>query len=715
MSKVKHVEFKVGTNTYRIETGEMALQANGAVKISVGDTMVLVAATSAKTPREGVDFFPLMVEYEEKMYAIGKFPGSYFRRESRPPESAILTSRLIDRPIRPLFPDGFRNDVQIIATLVSSDQSIQADIIAINGASAALALSDIPFMGPVGAVRVGWINNKWVIDPTYEQLAVSSLDLVVAGTDDAILMVEAGANMLNEEMMLSAIEHGHKEIKKIVNNIKKFAEKIGKAKQQVGVDFPVFVPDVKLTEYVQQNYFVQYYAAMHMHDKAERNTALSNISDEINAYLASLDNEAELKKIHLKNPGYLPIIIDNLEEKIMKKMVLKEKIRIDGRKNHEIREISTSVGLLPRAHGSGLFTRGQTQVLSVATLGSAGDMQSLDEIDPEIEKKYLHHYNFPPFSVGEVRPVRSAGRREIGHGNLARRALLPVLPDDKDFPYTIRVVSEVLSSNGSSSMASTCGSTLAMLDAGVPLKKMVGGVAMGLVKGDDDYAILTDILGDEDHLGDMDFKVTGTLTGITALQMDIKIRGISLDIMRDAMEQARKGRIYILHKMMETISEPKPDLSQYAPRIITLKINVEKIGELIGPGGKTIKKIVEETGVKIDIDDDGTVFIVSNEKEASDRAKEWVERLTRVAKPGEIYNGKVTRITNFGAFVELYPNGPEGLIHISQLSDQRVRSVEDVVKIGQALTVRISEIDSQGRVNLTRRGLPETQESIPVN
>jgi polyribonucleotide nucleotidyltransferase len=715
MSKAKHVEFKVGTNTYRIETGELALQASGAVKIQVGDTMVLVSATSSKKPREGIDFFPLMVDYEEKMYAVGKIPGSYFRRESRPPESAILTSRLIDRPIRPLFPDGYRNDVQVVATLVSSDQSIQADIIAVNGASAALALSDIPFMGPIGAVRIGWINNKWVIDPTYEQLGTSELDLVVAGTDDAILMVEAGANMLNEEMMLSAIEQGHKEIKKIVSNIRKLAEKYGKPKQQEGKDYPLFVPAENLTAYVRDNHYDKYSAAMHIPDKTERKTALSAIGDEIKAYLASLEDGNELKKVHQESPGYLPVIIDKLEEKIMKAMVLKEQVRIDGRKNDEIREITTDVGLLPRAHGSGLFTRGQTQVLSVATLGSAGDMQSLDEIDPEIEKKYLHHYNFPAFSVGEVRPMRSPGRREVGHGNLARRALMPVLPDDKDFPYTIRVVSEVLSSNGSSSMASTCGSTLALLDAGVPLKKMVGGVAMGLIKGEDDYAILTDILGDEDHLGDMDFKVTGTLTGITALQMDIKIRGISIDIMRDALEQARKGRIHILHKMMETISEPKPDLSPYAPRIITIQISVDKIGELIGPGGKTIKKIVEETGVKIDIDDDGTVFIVSNEKEASDKAREWVERLTRVAKPGEIYTGKVTRITNFGAFVELYPNGPEGLIHISQLSEQRVRSVEDVVKIGQPLTVKISEIDSQGRVNLTRRGLKETEESIPVN
>jgi len=711
MSKLKHVEFKVGTNTYVIETGELALQANGSVKISVGDTMVLVAATSSKSPREGIDFFPLMVDYEEKMYAVGKIPGSYHRRESRPPESAILTSRLIDRPIRPLFPEGFRNDVQIIATLISSDQVTQADVIAINGASAALAISDIPFMGPVAGVRIGWINNKWVIDPTYEQMDESSLDLVVVGTDDAILMVEAGANMLNEEMMLSAIEHGHKEIKKIVSAIKKFAEKVGKPKQKEG-EYKVFQPDQRLVDYVSENFYDKYSAAMHIAEKSERKENLTKVWDELKAHLDGLDDQTEIKQVYLENPKYLSMVKDKIEEKIMKNMVLKEKVRIDGRKNDEIREITSRVGLLPRAHGSGLFTRGQTQALSVATLGSAGDMQSLDEVNPEMEKRYLHHYNFPAFSVGEVKPMRSPGRREVGHGNLARRALIPVLPSDKEFPYTIRVVSEVLSSNGSSSMASTCGSTLALLDAGVPLKKMVGGVAMGLIKGEDDYAILTDILGDEDHLGDMDFKVTGTLTGITALQMDIKIRGISIEIMRDALEQARKGRIHILHKMMETISEPKPDLSPYAPRIITIKISVDKIGELIGPGGKTIKKIVEETGVKIDIDDDGTVFIVSNEKEASDKAREWVEKLTRVAKPGEIYDGRVTRITNFGAFVEIY-TGTEGLIHISQLSDQRVRNVEDVVKIGQTLTVKISEIDSQGRINLTRRGLSE--ESVPVN
>lgn len=713
MSKIKHTEFKVGTRTYLIETGELALQANAAVKISVGDTAVLVAATCTKDPREGVDFFPLMVDYEEKMYAVGKIPGSYQRRESRPPESAILTSRLIDRPLRPLFPDGYRNDVQVVATLVSSDQVTQADVIAVNGASAALAISDIPFHGPIGAVRIGRINNKWVVDPTYEQLGESELDLVIAGTDDAILMVESEANILNEEMMLSAIEHGHKEVKKIVNAIRKFAEKVGKPKQREGIDYKVFIPDPRLDSYIQEQFHGKYSEAMHIADKIERKDALAKVEQEIKAHLESFDDENELKKLYLENPGFLPIIVDKLQEKIMKNMVLKEKKRIDGRKLDEIREISTKVGLLPRAHGSGLFTRGQTQVLSVATLGSAGDMQNLDEVNPEMEKRYLHHYNFPPFSVGEVKPMRTPGRREIGHGNLARRAIIPVLPDEKEFPYTIRVVSEVLGSNGSSSMASTCGSTLALLDAGVPLKKMVGGVAMGLVKGENDYAILTDILGDEDHLGDMDFKVTGTLIGITALQMDIKIRGISIEIMRDALEQARKGRIFILHKMMETISEPRPELSKYAPRIIIIKISVDKIGELIGPGGKTVKKIVEETGVKIDIDDDGSVFIVSNEKEASDKAREWVERLTKVAKPGEIYNGKVTRITNFGAFVELYP-GTEGLVHISQLSDQRVRSVEDVVKLGQILTVKISEIDSQGRVNLTRRGLTEPESNVPV-
>lgn len=701
MNQIKSIEFKVGTNTYRIETGELALQANGSVKINVGDTVVMASAVASKDPREGIDFFPLMVDYEEKMYSIGKIPGSYYRREAKPPESAILTSRLIDRPIRPLFQDGYRNDVQIVATLLSSDQNTQADVIAVNAASAALALSDIPFLGPIGAVRIGRINNKWVIDPTYEQLQESSLDLVVAGTEDAILMVEAGVNMLNEEMLLSAITLGHDEIKKIVAAINDLAKQAGKAKQQEGVDYKLYLPDPKLVEYVTANFFGRYNEAMRVKDKGQRKDALSVIKKDLKANLEQLADDSEVKKLYLANPKFLAIVIDKIEEKIMKAMVLNEKIRIDGRTTEEIRTITTRVGLLPRTHGSGLFTRGQTQVLSVATLGSAGDMQNLDEVDPEAQVRYLHHYNFPGFSVGEPKPLRTPGRREVGHGNLARRALLPVLPDEREFPYTIRVVSEVLSSNGSSSMASTCGSTLALLDAGVPLKKMVGGVAMGLIKGEDSYAILTDILGDEDHLGDMDFKVTGTLTGITALQMDIKIRGISIEIMRDALEQARKARLHIIGKMMETITEPKPDLSPYAPRIIIIQIPQEKIGELIGPGGKTIKKIVEETGVKIDIDDDGSVFIISSDRVAADKAKEWVTRLTRVAKVGEVYDGRVTRTTNFGAFVELYP-GTEGLIHISNLSDKRVRSVEEVVKVGDSLKVRIAEIDGQGRVNLAR-------------
>lgn len=701
MNQIKTTEFKVGSNTYKMETGELALQANCAVKVTVGETVVLAVATASSSPREGIDFFPLMVDYEEKMYSIGKIPGSFQRREARPPESATLTSRLIDRPLRPLFPDGYRNDVQVITYLLSSDQSHQADVVAINAASAALSLSDIPFHGPIGAVRVGFINKKWVIDPSYEQLEESELDLVVAGTDDGILMVEAGANILNEEMMITAIELGHKEIKKIVASINKFAKDAGKEKQKESIDYELFLPNPKLSDYVSKNWYAKYNESMHIKDKAERRASFSKIKEEIVQSLAALPEDDEVKVLYLAKTKYLPMVIDHIQEKVMKDMVLNEKVRIDGRTTDEIRQITTSVGLLPRTHGSGLFTRGQTQVLSVVTLGSAGDTQNLDEVDPCTEKRYLHHYNFPGFSVGEVKPSRSPGRREIGHGNLARRALLPVLPDEKDFPYTIRVVSEVLASNGSSSMASTCGSTISLLDAGVPLKKMVGGVAMGLIKGDDNYAILTDILGDEDHLGDMDFKVTGTLTGITALQMDIKIRGISLEIMRDALEKARKGRLHILHKMMEVISEPKADLSPYAPRIITLKVSQDKIGELIGPGGKTIKKIVEETGVKIDIEDDGSVFIISSDKDAAEKAKNWVIRLTRVPKVGEVFNGIITRTTNFGAFVELYP-GTEGLIHISQLSEKRIRSVEEIVRVGDPFSVKINEIDNQGRVNLVR-------------
>jgi len=712
MNKVKRSEFKVGTQTYFIETGEMALLANGSVTIGVGDTMLLVAATSSKEPREGIDFFPLMVDYEEKMYSIGKIPANYIKREGRPPESAILTSRLIDRPIRPLFPEGYRNDVQVVATLLSSDQSVQADIIAINGASAALAISDIPFLGPIGAVRVGRINNKWVVNPTYEQLDESELDLVIAGTDDAIMMVEAGVNMLNEEMMLTALEYGHKEIKKIVKEIKKLAKEVGKPKQ-TEENYKPFIAPKLLEEYVSENFISVYGEAMRITDKEERKAKFSELKKTIKGALESLQDDNEVKALYQSNGGYLNLILDTMQKKLMKQMVLKEKVRIDGRGLEEVRLISSKVGLIPRTHGSALFTRGTTQALSITTLGSAGDAQSLDEINPETEKRYMHNYNFPPFSVGEVKPLRTPGRREVGHGALARRALLPVLPSEAEFPYSIRVVSEVLSSNGSTSMASTCGSTLSLLDAGVPLKKMVGGVAMGLVKEGDEYAILTDILGDEDHLGDMDFKVAGTMTGITALQMDMKIRGISIEIMREAMEQARKGRLFILQKMMETISEPKPDLSPYAPRILSLQVPVDKIGELIGPGGKNIKKIVEETGVKIDIDDDGTVFIVSSDREASNKAKAWVERVTKVVKAGEIYDGKVVRITNFGAFVELYP-GAEGLVHISQLSEQRVRSVEDVVKIGQTLKVKVNEIDSQGRVNLTAKGLSEDKENVAV-
>ncbi|MFN4150804.1 MAG: polyribonucleotide nucleotidyltransferase, partial [Candidatus Sericytochromatia bacterium] len=528
-----------------------------------------------------------------------------------------------------------------------------------------------------------------------------SLDLVVAGTDDAILMVEAAVNMLNEEMLLSAIEFGHEEIKKIVASINQLVKEAGKPKQQQDVDYKLYLPAPELKNYIEEHFYSKFSDAMHVQDKAQRVIALSNAKKELKEHLNSLSDDNAVKALYLSNTKFVAMVVDNIEEKVMKHMVLEEKVRIDGRTNEQIREISSKVGLLPRTHGSGLFTRGQTQVLSVATLGSAGDMQSLDEVNPETEVRYLHHYNFPGYSVGEPKPLRTPGRREVGHGNLARRALLPVLPDEKEFPYTIRVVSEVLSSNGSSSMASTCGSTLALMDAGVPLKKMVGGVAMGLVMGEGKYAILTDILGDEDHLGDMDFKVTGSLTGITALQMDIKIRGISIDVMRDALEQARKGRLHIIGKMMETITEPKSDLSPYAPRIITISITPEKIGELIGPGGKTIKKIVEETGVKIDVDDTGTVFIISSDREAAEKAKAWVTRLTRVPKIGEVYDGTVARITNFGAFIELYP-GLDGLIHISNISDKRVRSVEEVVKLGDPLKVKIAEIDNQGRVNLVR-------------
>jgi len=704
MNEPKRLEFKVGKNTYVVETGEVARQANGAVMISVGECMLIVTATASKEPRANIDFFPLVVDYEEKMYSIGKIPGNYGRREAKPAESSVLTSRLIDRPIRPMFPEGYFNEVQIIATLLSSDQITLTDVVAINGASVALSISDIPFSEPIGAVRVGRINNKWVIDPTYEQLQETELDLVIVGTDDKILMIEAGVNMLNEEMLLSAITFGHKEIKNIVKSIKEFVSEVGKPKQ---TDFKVFIPSKKFESFVSRNCKKKCTTAMNIQDRPERRLALSKIKEEIKEKLEAIEAENKdivIKEEHKENPSYLSILLDKLEKDVLRKKILNEKVRLDGRACDEVRPISTKVGFIPRAHGSALFTRGETQAMSVVTLGTAGDMQNLDEVSPETQKRYIHHYNFPPFSVGEVKPLRTPGRREIGHGALARRALLPVLPSETEFPYTIRVVSEVLGSNGSSSMASTCGSTLTLLDAGVPLKKIVGGVAMGLIKEGEKFVVLTDIMGEEDHCGDMDFKVTGSSTGVTALQMDIKIGGISLEIMKEALEQARKGRLHIISKMMETIDKPREELSKFAPKIISFPIPQDKIGELIGPGGKTIKKIVEETGVKIDIDDSGIVFISSSDQRAVDMAKQIVDRITKVVQVGEVFEGTVVKTMGFAAIVELY-SGQDGFLHVSQISEKRIKNVEDEVKLGQKLKVKVMDVEMNGRVVLTLKGV----------
>jgi len=704
MSEPKRLEFKVGKNTYVIETGEIAKQANGSVMISVGECMLIVTATASKEARNNIDFFPLVVDYEEKMYSIGKIPGNYGRREAKPAESSTLTSRLIDRPIRPMFPEGYFNEVQIIATLLSGDQTTLTDIIAINGASAALAISDIPFLEPIGAVRVGRINNKWVLDPTYEQLQETDLDLVIVGTDDKILMIEAGVNMLNEEMLLSAISFGHKEIKNIVKNISDFVKEVGKPKQ---TDYKVFIPSKKFESFVSKTCKKKYTTAMNIQDRPERRLVISKIKEEIKDKIVKIEDDSKdliIKQEYTENPVYLAIVLDNLEKDALRKKIINDKIRIDGRACDEVRPISSKVGFIPRTHGSALFTRGETQVMSIATLGTAGDMQNLDEVSPETQKRYIHHYNFTPFSVGEVKPLRGPGRRELGHGALARRALLPVLPTEEEFPYTIRVVSEVMGSNGSTSMASTCGSTLTLLDAGVPLKKIVGGVAMGLIKEGDKYVVLTDILSEEDHCGDMDFKVTGSSTGVTALQMDIKIDGISLEIMKEALEQARKGRLHIISKMMETIDKPKEQLSKYAPKIISFPIPQDKIGELIGPGGKTIKKIVEETGVKIDIDDSGIVFISSSDQKAVDAAKQIVDRITKVVQVGEIFEGTVVKTMGFAAIVELY-SGQDGFLHVSQISEKRIKNVEDEIKVGQKLKVKVMDVEMNGRVALTIKGV----------
>lgn len=680
---------ELGGRPLTIETGKIAKQANGSVLIRYGETAVVVAVTGTDTPREGVDFFPLTVDFEEKMYAVGKIPGGFLRREGRPPETAILTSRLIDRPIRPMFPDGYHNDVQIVATAVSVDPDNAPDIPAMIGASCALSISDIPFEGPIAGVRVGRVDGKFIINPTLEQAAVSEMNVAVAGTKEAILMVEAGAKEVSEQVMLDAILFGHEEIKKLVAFQEQIQAEVGKPK----MEFTPYVPPEALSKEIMEYGEPKIHDALMDPDKLHRDKMVSETKEAILEHFVELYPESEIDIAH---------IVQKLVKKVFRHIITHDKIRPDGRALDEVRPISCEVGLLARPHGCSLFTRGQTQVLNCLALAPLREAQTLDGLGTELTKRYIHHYNFPPYSVGETRPLRSPGRREIGHGALAERALLPVIPSEEEFPYTIRLVSEVLESNGSSSMASTCASTLSLMDAGVPIKAPVSGVAMGLVKEGDDITILTDIQGLEDANGDMDFKVAGTEKGITAIQMDIKIDGINRQIFEQALEQARKGRAYILGKMLECIPAPRPSLKEHAPKITTLKINPDKIKDVIGPGGKVIKKITEESGAKIDIEEDGTVYVAAADQASANKAIEAINAITAEPEIGKIYTGKVTRLMNFGAFVEFMP-GREGLVHISQLAKERVEKVEDVVNVGDVIVVKLVEIDAKGRMNLSRK------------
>ena len=682
---------QLGGRTLTIEAGKIAKQANGSVLVRYGDTAVVVAVTGTKVPREGVDFFPLTVDFEEKMYAVGKIPGGFIKREGRPSEAAILTSRLIDRPIRPMFPDGYHNDVQIVATAVSVDQDNPPDMAAMIGASCALSISDIPFDGPIAGVRIGLIDGEFIVNPNVEQTKISELSLGVAGTKDAILMVEAGAKEVSEEVMLDAIWFAHDVIKEIVAFQEKIQAEIGKPKMEV----PVYVPPAEIVEDIKAYGAEKLKAALMDADKLRREEMVSQVKKEI----AEVFNEK-----YPENGKDVAYVTQKLIKTVVRRTISVDKIRPDGRQLDEVRPVTCEVGLLPRPHGSSLFTRGQTQILNVLALAPLREVQIIDGLGVEETKRYIHHYNFPPYSVGETKPLRSPGRREIGHGALAERALLPVIPSEEEFPYAIRLVSEVLESNGSSSMGSVCGSTLSLMAAGVPIKAPVSGVAMGLVKDGEYFTILTDIQGLEDALGDMDFKVAGTEKGITAIQMDIKIDGINKEIFQQALAQAKKGRAFILGKMLEAISEPRKELSPYAPKITTININPDKIRDIIGPGGKMIKKIVEETGAKIDVDDSGKVFVAAVNSESAQKAIDIIEGIVAVAEVGKVYTGKVTRLMNFGAFVEILP-GKEGLVHISQLSTERVEKVEDVVSVGDEIAVKVVEIDQKGRINLSRKAV----------
>ncbi|MFD0680101.1 MULTISPECIES: polyribonucleotide nucleotidyltransferase [unclassified Paenibacillus] len=689
----KRVQMDLGGRPLILETGRFAKQANAAVMVRYGDTVVLCTVTASTGPKD-LDFFPLTVNYEERLYAVGKIPGGFIKREGRPSQKAILSSRLTDRPIRPLFPEGFRNDVQIVSIVMSVDQECAPEIAAMIGTSAALSISDVPFNGPVGGVIVGRVDGQFVINPTLEQVDKSDIHLVVAGTKDAIMMVEAGANEVPEEVMLEAIMFGHDEIKNIVAIQEQLVAEAGKPKMEV----KLHTVNEEVNRDVRAFAQARLVEAVKIAEKHARQDAIDAVNEETVEHFKGEYAETPEKLADVKETLY-----DIVKEEV-RRLITHDKVRPDGRGLDEIRPIECDIDLLPRTHGSGLFTRGQTQALSICTLGALGDVQILDGLDLEETKRFMHHYNFPPFSVGEARPLRPPGRREIGHGALGERALEPVLPSETDFPYTIRLVSEVLESNGSTSQASICASTLAMMDAGVPIKSPVAGVAMGLIKDGEHFSILSDIQGMEDHLGDMDFKVAGTAAGVTALQMDIKIDGIDRAILGQALEQAKQGRMHILGKMLERIQQPKAQLSKYAPKILTMHINPDKIRDVIGAGGKIINKIIEETGVKIDIEQDGRVFIASSNQEMNDKARQIIEGIVKEVVIGETYLGTVKRVEKFGAFVEILP-GKEGLVHISQLSTERVAKVEDVVAVGDTITVKVTEIDQQGRVNLSRKAV----------
>ena len=690
-------EVNVGGQPLTIETGKLAKQASGSVVVRYGDTMVLVTACYSPQEREGIDFLPLTVDYRENTYASGRIPGGFFKREGKPPEKEVLTSRLIDRPIRPLFPSGWCHETQVVAFVISADRENDSDVLALTGASAALALSAIPFERTIASVRVGLLDDDLIINPTYEQRRKGRLDLVVAGSKEALVMVEAGAQQVSEDEMLGALDAGHEAIRKIIEEIDELAAKAGKSKLTVETE----KVDTAFAKEVEDQILKPLSEAMRIADKLESYAAVDHVLDD---YLASLPADSE-RRTDVK------IVFKGLKEKILRDEVLERGQRLDGRSFDEIRNISSDVGLLPRTHGSAVFTRGETQALVTATLGTADDKQKIEMVDGEIFRRFMLHYNFPPFSVGEVKFLRGPGRREIGHGNLAERSLMPVIPSEEQFPYTVRVVSDILESNGSSSMASVCGGTLAMMDAGVPLEAPVAGVAMGLIldEATGRHAILSDIAGAEDHYGDMDFKVAGTSAGITALQMDIKVGGITSDIMQQALSQARTGRLHILERMRATLEDPRSNISTFAPRIITIQIPVDKIRDVIGPGGKTIRSIIERTGVKIDVEDDGRINVASSDDESSQKALSIIEELTATPELNKSYLGTVQRITDFGAFIEVLP-GVDGLLHISEIAHYRVKEVRDEMQEGEKVLVKVINIDPSGKVRLSRKALLDKPE-----